>query len=400
MSFWDDFQTGYNVVSDWRRSREERRARTIDTKRRDAAYEEAFRRYGPLAAYGAGGPSDANALDDQSMERQTFDQERLRNAQRGVLGALRQVRERGGDLGATFDQLAPILPSLGINEDQVGALREQIVSDPNAIDAFEEALRDPANSRLIGAPQAAYDSQGRPVFLAFDRSGRPTEIEGYSPANTVLGEGRLRQGDARLGLTERSLDIREDENDLGYVQDRAAATAAGTEQGQAQAGLPLLEETVEQINNRIDQLTSNADLGAVLGLPSLRGITRGGLGSLGPPIPGSPAANVLAQLRALSSQVRLQAYESLRGAGQITEAESLFGEQAQGNLDRIQDPEAMLAEIEMMRDRLNGRLRAARRAAQTRVAPPSGERRETPPRRRREGERRSLDDILNQYAPQ
>lgn len=395
MSFWDDFQTGYNVVSDWRRSREERRDRQVDRKRRDAAYQAALEQYGPVAAYGAGGPGDASALDDQFMERETYNQERLRNAQRGVLGALRQVRERGGDLGATFDQLTPILPSLGISEDQIGALREQIVANPNAIDAFEEALGDPSGSRLIGSPQAAYDSQGRPVFLAFDRSGRPTEIEGYSPASTVLGEERIRQGDTRLGISQGSLDERRRENDPTYRQDRAAADALGRAQGTAQAGIDALEETVDQINTRIDAVTADADLGAVLGLPSLRGVTRGGLGALGPPIPGTPAADVLAQLRALSSQIRLQAYESLRGAGQITEAESLFGEQAQGNLERIQSPEALLTEIENMRDRLNGRLRAVRRGSTRRLEAPSG----TRPAPQQRGERRSLDDILNQYAP-
>lgn len=357
----------YRGVQDWR---EERGDRKVARSRRDQAYDSALQQYGPIAAVDAAGPADAIALEGNQREQETAQRGRLLSAQRNAVGALRQAHAQGQDVGAVFDNLAPLLPSLGVSEEQVAPLREAISRDPQALDYLERFLADPDND--IARQRLALESR-----------------------RLDQGDRRVGQGDERLDLTGRTLDIREGENDLGYRQDRAAAEGAGTQQGEAQAGLALLEDSVVQIDEQVGALLNNqADLGAVLGLPTLRGISRGGLGSLGPPIPGTPAADALAGLQRASSQIRLQAYESLRGAGQITEAESLFGAQAQANLDRIQSPEALFAEIEAMQRRLHARLDAVRRGATAPLVRPStgGQQTETP-------QRRSLDDILNQYAP-
>jgi hypothetical protein len=54
-------------------------------------------------------------------------------------------------------------------------------------------------------------------------------------------------------------------------------------------------------------------------------------------VPGSPAASGRAKVRQAQGQVFLEAYESLNGAGALTQIEGLKGEQAKARLDAAQD---------------------------------------------------------------
>ncbi|MDV7393832.1 hypothetical protein RZS08_20810, partial [Arthrospira platensis SPKY1] len=96
---------------------------------------------------------------------------------------------------------------------------------------------------------------------------------------------------------------------------------------------------------RIDALLADpSTLSSIFGWPSMRGVAQGGLGMVGA-VPGTGAADAAAALEGLQGIVRTQAFESLKGGGQITEAESKFASEARANLARSQSPEAAMREL-------------------------------------------------------
>ena len=99
------------------------------------------------------------------------------------------------------------------------------------------------------------------------------------------------------------------------------------------------EKSVGQASNMlstIDSILSDEGLGDVVGIGgiwsnSLRGV---GLGSLAP-----SAARALSKIEQIKGQTFLQAYEGLRGGGQITEVEGKKAEAALARLNTDQSPE-------------------------------------------------------------
>lgn len=96
----------------------------------------------------------------------------------------------------------------------------------------------------------------------------------------------------------------------------------------AQADLPQAEIKAEQAIKLIDDTLSHPGLTAVIGIPN---VFEGGFGPLGN-VPGSPAADFQTYLDQIGGQVFLEAYQGLKGGGQITEVE---GEQAKKALARM-----------------------------------------------------------------
>jgi len=110
-------------------------------------------------------------------------------------------------LGAAFDRGLPVLQAMGMPTEQLAGLRERLVSDPDFVDEFASLLTNPGSrAGYMGAPIPVYDEQGRARL--YDHSTGQL-IQGVSPANTIQGEQRLRQGDVRLGQQNRALDQRE-----------------------------------------------------------------------------------------------------------------------------------------------------------------------------------------------
>ena len=110
----------------------------------------------------------------------------------------------------------------------------------------------------------------------------------------------------------------------------AGAEAGGRTTGEKTAGaafdLPRVEDTVTQALNDIDQLKNH---------PGLKYIT--GMYSKAPVIPGTQQAAADSLAKQIQGQTFLQAYNQLRGGGQITEVE---GQKATAAVARIQQAQS------------------------------------------------------------
>jgi hypothetical protein len=154
-----------------------------------------------------------------------------------------------------------------------------------------------------------------------------------------------------------------DPNAQGSV---AEAKARGTAQGKAQVaneqGFGQAEATANQIIGVIDKAMSH---------PGREYST--GMSSMLPVIAGSDASDFRAVLDQIKGQAFLQAFESLKGGGQITEVEGQKATQAIARLDTAQSEEEFLRSLQDLRQIVGAGLeRARRKAGGTAQASPAG----------------------------
>lgn len=124
---------------------------------------------------------------------------------------------------------------------------------------------------------------------------------------------------------------------IGYLQQldadnerrKAAAQAAGKVQGEAGARLPNTLGAADEAIAVIDQIRNHPG----------RGQATEWLGTI-PGVPGTKGRDFVALVDQAKGQVFLQAYQQLKGGGQITEIEGQKAEQAIARLDRAQSKEA------------------------------------------------------------
>ncbi|NGX99381.1 MAG: hypothetical protein G4V63_30550 [Candidatus Afipia apatlaquensis] len=126
----------------------------------------------------------------------------------------------------------------------------------------------------------------------------------------------------------------------------------GDAQGTAEVALPQVMSTSQQILKTLDDVQNHPGKKWSLGIYSKA-----------PTIPGTEQANFRAAAGQLKGQTFLQAYQTLRGGGAITDIEGQKGENALARMDQAQTVEAYDAALNDFRDVVKaGMLRAQAKA--------------------------------------
>lgn len=144
-----------------------------------------------------------------------------------------------------------------------------------------------------------------------------------------------------------------------------AATVHAEDISKAQTGLGKASEQSKQMLDLLAQIEQSPGLEAVVGLPNPM---QGGLGLFN--VRGTPAADFQAKLDQLGGKQFLEAFESLKGGGQITQIE---GEKATNAIARMQTSQSEKAFREALNEFKGIVQRAAERAqakASQQVLPP------------------------------
>lgn len=100
---------------------------------------------------------DARAATTHDYETQTLHNEQQEDGLLNLVQGLRQARDGGQDLGAAFDQLAGALPNLGVSEEDLPAMRQELLDNPGMLDSYYAALITPA--QLAENKKAAADGE-------------------------------------------------------------------------------------------------------------------------------------------------------------------------------------------------------------------------------------------------
>lgn len=123
------------------------------------------------------------------------------------------------------------------------------------------------------------------------------------------------------------------------AQSQASATGQviGSQTATAAMGLPQAIAQGEQTTKLVDDILNDPAFAKVVGMPeSLSGVTA----KMGSPIPGTPEAGFMAKIDQLGGQQFLQAYETLKGSGQITEIEGKKATDAISRMTKTNQSEA------------------------------------------------------------
>lgn len=340
-------------------------ARQAELQRRDdAAFNALAEEFGPAAA----DPAALGQLTGiRRAERADTRQQELEGRADSSQAALATTRlfkraiDAGEDPAAAFDAIAPLLPNLGVAAEEMPQLREALIADPSLADEIARQLGDPdatPRDRYVSTSDGLYDTQ----------LGKFVDPSGIAAENIAVRRETLasneREAAIRAEQADRRLDIQGARVDPDTVREIEAAKSFGRGAGDVAAGLPVLEQRVNENIGRVDQIL-NADpdaLASLFGVPSLSGLAKGGAGLFGE-LPGSEAADVAKNLRALASQLRSQAFETLKGGGHITEIESQFAAEALANLERAQSVKSAKAELNRLKFILESGLERAREQA-------------------------------------
>jgi hypothetical protein len=228
---------------------------------------------------------------------------------------------RGGDLAGGM-QLAQLGKAL--RPEQTKEIRNYLFGQQNP--GFADYQRKVGSDGYGLNPIYGTDTQGNPVLLQVGKDGRAVQTQIPQGVSISTGIEKLDLGD-RWGLRDkRSGQV------VGYEPKNLARAAAdkvvGEASGKAEVALP-------QVIAKTDNMVRTID--GILNDPGLEKAT--GMLSLMQRVPNTDAYRFGTRVRQLQGQAFLQAFESLKGGGQITEIEGQKATDAIGRLDSAQRPE-------------------------------------------------------------
>ena len=141
---------------------------------------------------------DITAKNESRVDTQfqNSQQDRQKQAVLGLVNGLRTARDRGEDIGTAFDKLADTLPSLGVNPDDIPAMRQAVIDNPAILDDYYASLTTgaPGRAGAAGAPNkpgAADDNSAlvRASDDIFNRIAILREPGRQSAAKSIFGMG-------------------------------------------------------------------------------------------------------------------------------------------------------------------------------------------------------------------
>lgn len=191
-------------------------------------------------------------------------------------------------------------------------------------------------------------------------------LNGQAPAGAAVLKQQT-AGEKAAAAESAKIDARAANVDkIAAVQ---GAETLATEQAKntatAQAGLGKVNSVSNSLIKAVDDLASDPGLERIIGSSLYGRADDKAADRLIPLISaGGPAANAYAKYKHLQGGNFLQAFESLKGGGQITEVEGTKAEQAFARLSRAQSPQefrAALRDVKAFANEL--KINAARRAA-------------------------------------
>lgn len=235
---------------------------------------------------------------------------------------------------------------------QLIAAAETVRSNPSLAKEAAKLLFQKETFGVTPIEVIGPDGQRRLIQVSSSGAVQDVELpEGFQPKKDVE---RVDTGTEIIFVdTETNLPLLSVPKQVGAA---AEAQAAGTERGKASAKsqeqLPSLQDSARQAKELISSLLGKPiDVDGkmqYLGTKGLQESTGKYLGQLDPEtlagatVLSQEAIDTIPIINQLQGKTFLQAFESLKGGGQITEVEGKKAEQAIGRLSRVQSTEAFV----------------------------------------------------------
>jgi hypothetical protein len=197
-------------------------------------------------------------------------------------------------------------------------------SSPAAIQIADEMAKARASGDVQRMNDIALAAKSYDKGVIQNPDGSVSLIGGYAPSMGVLAEAKQ---------TGKNIsDMQFKPAIAGAQQQQKDLAAAGVLAGQ---NMPKVQQQSNQMLDVINQIETNPGLSAVVGAPNP---LKGRIPLIGN-VPGSPAADFQAKLDQLGGKQFLEAFQSLKGGGQITEVEGAKATNAIASMQTSQSEE-------------------------------------------------------------
>ena len=173
------------------------------------------------------------------------------------------------------------------------------------------------------------DDAGKKEFLAVKRAQQIKDFGGYH--GTVAPSGEV------TNIGDKTL---KPEQEIDYIEDAATARATGTDRGETLVSAGEDIAKAEQFVDLIDKAISHPGREAATGMSSVFNPVA---------MPGGDRKDFLVLGQQLRGKNFLEAYQGLKGGGQITEIEGLKAENAQARLNEAQSEQEYLTALNDMK---------------------------------------------------
>lgn len=183
------------------------------------------------------------------------------------------------------------------------------------------------------------------AWVNFKRNSQP-----YQMVETATGKGLLNKGTGQL----ENVTTRDQEAAAAGQMEATTATAkiAGEASAQAKIDLPRVQDNAKQALQTIEDFEKHPGFNMLFGKTSLL-----------PVVPGTDTAGARAYYNQIKGKTFLEAFNSLKGAGQITEIEGAKATDAIARLDTAQSEKEARAALKDLKEVIrSGSTRAEKKA--------------------------------------
>jgi len=226
---------------------------------------------------------------------------------------------------------------------------------------YQNAVKMLSGMGVRGLPEMATPEQ---VKLFLQKSGA-NHSPYYSVIPTEKGYARFnnRTGDVDQLLVEGEpvLPASQSPELQGRVsKSKRSGTVTGEAQAKARTALMNTADQANEVVALVDELLKHPGMKQAVGKSALLGVQK---------VPGTDAYDFMTRLNQLRGKQFMQAYQTLKGGGQITEVEGVKAEQALARMDNAQSEAAFVKGARDFQKIIKKGLRRAMREAQGKFTP-------------------------------
>lgn len=231
----------------------------------------------------------------------------------------------------------------------------------NEVAANERMQKEMAQRLAIANASAAKSSTGvqSSQFLPLGRGSQYLDRQG----NVVVidSNNKTLTGQEAFDYIQQAFADKQ-AYDVEVAGGKKSAQVTAESQAKAFIGLPALEQTTAEVMQAVQLVRNNPNLAGVLGKEhGLIDPNNSPVATLA--VYSQDQVDLMNDIEYLQSVIFMQAFESLKGAGPITEKEAEAGLKAVANLRRTSSPEAFARQLDIIEGKLARTMETARREA-------------------------------------
>ncbi len=296
-----------------------------------------------------------NTAEDRAIATQERTEAEQLDATKKLVGFFEAGIKNGQSPEDIVARAAPALAALGVSEEEIGTLPQQIIDNPNLISEFRGALdsvKDKgAARRAVGQPVAIRLPNNDTALLQTFSDGSTQIVSEGTPLSAELAERRIETGEVRTDIARGGLDVKLSKLDRDALKEIRAEIKEVTQRRTFNETTVAAAGTVIRDINTVTDLAQTAT--GFGGSSMTEALTRAGASG----IPGTDPFEVQQLIDSIKSNVGIDSLlrikQSGAGLGQVPQSQLETLQSLLGNLNIARNPDLLLRDLSDINTRYN-----------------------------------------------